>query len=243
MARRLAISYVHPRDLGPRVDEMYTLFESYYEGTYAERFRQDLSEKDVAVLLTEPATGAIKGFTTVRVVGPKYHHQQCVVMYSGDTVVDREYWGEKSLQVSIQRFITLLRLRTRPWWPVYWMVTSKGFKTYLLVINNLRNAFPRHDLPTPPNVQLLQHTMGALKYGGRYHEDSNTVRFEGALDRVADGVSEPTAADLGNPDIQFFVDQNPNYAVGDELLVLAEFRLRDLVPVATKMAKNWAGLR
>jgi len=82
---------------------MYALFESYFAGTDRARFESDLAEKDGVILLRD--RDRICGFST-------FNGSTMVRswrFFSGDTIVDREYWGETVLSRMWQRS----RLRSR----------------------------------------------------------------------------------------------------------------------------------
>ena len=53
-------------DLTPsHLEQMYGLLGAYFEGVSRERFAADLAEKEWVVLLTRPATGEVRGFSTL----------------------------------------------------------------------------------------------------------------------------------------------------------------------------------
>ncbi len=49
--------------------------------------------------------------------------------FSGDTIIEKEYWGNRALTCAMYRYIVSFKLRY-PLVPVYWILISKGFKTY-----------------------------------------------------------------------------------------------------------------
>ncbi len=203
------------------IDQMYALFSRVYEATDRERFGADLAEKDDVVLLHGP--NGLAGFSTLVVLTS---FERGLVVYSGDTVVDPAFWGQKALQVAFLEYIVRLQLR-HPLRRVYWLLTTKGYKTYLLLTNYFPKAWPRYDAPTPPEVRAFMNRLGHEKYGAAYDEAAGVVRLGAIRDRVRGGVAELRPSDLANPHIRHFVDLNPSWRAGDELLCLAHIRRRD----------------
>jgi hypothetical protein len=79
--------------LGER-HEMYALLRAYFNGTTRERFEADLREKEAVILLRDGWAGRVQGFSTFTrmTVG-----DSVVAFFSGDTIIDREFWGETVL--------------------------------------------------------------------------------------------------------------------------------------------------
>lgn len=203
---------------------MYDLFSEHYELTTRKRFEADLDEKQDVILLEETASGTLRGFSTQRVYTPEELGERCWVVYSGDTVIDRAFWGQKALQVGMLAYLIRLQWR-HPTTPVYWLLTTKGYKTYLLLTNYFPAAWPRVDAPTPPHAEALMRHLGALKFGSAYDPTTGLVRT--GQDRVRSGVADLRPEDRKNPHIDYFARRNPGHADGDELLCLAHIRLRD----------------
>lgn len=203
------------------VSDMFALFERVYEHTERARFEADLREKHDVVLLEE--RGRLAGFSTLQVLTS---FERGLVVYSGDTVIDPAFWGQKTLQVAFLEYILRLQVR-HPLRRVYWLLTTKGYKTYLLLANYFPKAWPRVDAPTPPDVRAFMDRLGREKYGDSYDAAQGVVRLGDVRDRVREGVADPRPVDLHNPHIRFFTEVNPTWRSGDELLCLAHIRRRD----------------
>src|SRR5687767_14847765 len=66
------------------------------------------------------------------------------VLFSGDTVIHPDWWGTRALHAGFIAY-GLRRWIRRPWRPIYWLLLSKGYKTYLLLVNNFSRSSPRPD--------------------------------------------------------------------------------------------------
>jgi len=75
--------------------EMAALYLSMYDGSSAALFFRDLAKKDEVLLVRDGR--ALAGFTTFKVFDRDWRGQRVNVVYSGDTVVAREHWGQQAL--------------------------------------------------------------------------------------------------------------------------------------------------
>ncbi len=114
---------------------MYSIYQIYYANTRYEIFERDFLEKTGVFFIIEPKNKQIVGFSTVMerdfVVNGKARH----AFFSGDTIIEKQYWGNRALTRAMFRYIINFKFR-HPRTPVYWILISKGFKTYLLLANN-----------------------------------------------------------------------------------------------------------
>ncbi|MFT7624607.1 MAG: hypothetical protein ACI9WU_003795 [Myxococcota bacterium] len=221
------------------IEQMFTLFDAYYERADRARFLDDLAGKQHVILLTMPDTGQVKGFSTVRVLTQQDVGVPGRFVYSGDTVVDKAYWGGKALHMGFLRVLMTLRY-SHPRTPLYWLLTAKGYRTYLLMTHYLADAYPRHDRPTPPAMEQLRHHLGTMRYGDKYDPATGVVRHDGVLDRLRGGIADVSQEELVDPDIRFFQRANPGHADGDELLCLGHVHKLDPARVLPKfLAQRW----
>ena len=78
-------------------DVLFSLFEEYYDRVPRGVFHRDFREKQWIILLTDSVSNEIKGFSTLMLLDVAAEDIQLVVAFSGDTIIDREYWGEQRL--------------------------------------------------------------------------------------------------------------------------------------------------
>ena len=204
--------------------QLFCIFQTCYDGTAWEQFHRDLMNKQWILLLRQGGVFDIKGFSTIRVLNHGKGHTKCRLLYSGDTVVLPAFWGQKSLQIGFSKFVMRLRFRTFGV-PLYWLLTSKGYKTYLLMTNYFPYCWPRHDVDLPDDKKRLITSIGSTLYAEKF--DTKTGVIAAGQDYVKQDVVPLTEQSLGNPHLRYFVSANPNYANGDELLCLALIRRRE----------------
>lgn len=210
------------------IDEMFRLFGEYYANVSEEQFRQDLLQKEHVFVMRDPQKPDIKGFSTiVSVDAPVIGTGRTRIargFFSGDTVIDKEYWGQGALGVAFLKFLFLQKLR-HPLRPLYWFLISKGYKTYLLMANNFVTHYPRYEKPTPPEIKALLDSFALQLYPDTYHKDSGLIVHptDEAKDRLKATIA-PICEQLlqENPRIAFFAERNPDWRRGDELACLGE---------------------
>jgi hypothetical protein len=215
-------------------DAAFHLFRAAYEGTSRERFERDLAEKQHVILLYDRESGALKGFSTVLVRQAWSPRGRATVVFSGDTVIDRAYWGQKQLQLAFARLLATLKVRA-PMRPLYWFLISKGYRTYLLLANSFPRAVPRMGAPENPRLRAMLDSLAEERFGEQYDKEAGLVRYDTPHERVRDGVAPVTEAALANPHVCFFVARNPEHAAGVELACLADVRLRDLARAVVRI--------
>ncbi len=200
---------------------MYHLFGSYYDGVTEERFRQDLAGKDHVILLSEAGSGTLRGFSTLKNLELTVAGRRVFGVFSGDTVVEKEYWGSRALGIAFLRYMFQQKLR-RLFHPLYWILITKGYKTYLIMANNFPEHYPRYEKVTPAQVQVLIEGFARHLFGGAYDAGRNLLDYGESHGHLKQGVAgiSPSLQDE-NPRVAFFSRVNPTWASGTELVCLA----------------------
>jgi hypothetical protein len=208
--------------------EMYQLFEQYYSNTDFSRFSRDLFEKDHVFIFRERATGDLIGFSTIWRRCMSVAGRQASMIYSGDTVIRKDYWGRKFLQRRFFWYIVSSKF-SAPWRPLYWMLISKGFKTYLMMRRNFPVSYPNYLGAAPAELSAVMNEFYAAKFGADYNHESGNIVFQQCLGAVRDEMAAPKARHLADPDVQYFLEKNPSYQDGVELACMAEIRVTDFI--------------
>jgi hypothetical protein len=219
--------------LGER-HEMYALLRAYFNGTTRERFEADLREKEAVILLRDGWAGRVQGFSTFTrmTVG-----DSVVAFFSGDTIIDREFWGETVLSRvwGATVFAEAEKISAdSPGTTVYWFLISSGYKTWRFLPLFFRTFYPNMEAETPEPMRRLLDALGTQRFGDEYLPDRGIVRFKHPAPLRA-GVADVTDARLADPRISFFVRMNPGHAVGDELACIAELSRANLTRAGIRM--------
>lgn len=213
-----------------QVKEMYDLYAKYYDTTTFETFRSDLSEKTHVIIFYK--NSQIIGFAT-KFLKEIPEISRGIFLFSGDTVMEKDYWGSKKLQKAFFWF-TLRERFKRPFTPFYWMLISKGFKTYKMMRNNYPASFPQYQRENPPLFQDIMDQFYTRKFSTSYRADQGLIIFDHPSASVKGDIAKPKDEDLDNPDISYFLKKNPDYQKGVEMACIAEIRKRDFLTLLLK---------
>ncbi len=217
------------RDLTKRqIEVMFDIMKRYYENILWENFERDLNDKCDAVLLCDE-NGEIHGFTTLAV----YERDARVrLLYSGDTIVEKEYWGSNDLSSAWIK--NALRHAERFDGKTYWLLLSKGYKTYKFLHTFFNAFYPCVDVETPAAIQEIMDEFAASRFGDQYQDG---VYAEGK-DFLKEEYDDVGKAALRNRHTAFFLRKNPNYMRGDELVCLTELCADNLNRLGRKMLEG-----
>lgn len=212
-------------------ERMFALMTAHYENVAPEKFLRDLSEKDGALILQDDS-GTIQGFTTFLLMKQTVANRPIQALFSGDTIINKTCWGQQEL---FRMFGALLReLLERETPPLYWFLLSKGFRTYLLLPMFFRAFYPNYLTPTPPETQAILDALARAKFGAWYLEQPGIVRVWPPADRLTAELAVIPDSKREQPHVRFFLDRNPGYINGDELVCLAEISEENLTRAARR---------
>ncbi len=222
---RLRADVVAVRELaGAQRDAMWAVFSRYYAEVSRETFDADLDEKDDVILLSDSGDRSIQGFSTLKLYEETVSGRRCLAIFSGDTIVEEAYWGQRALHRRFIRYVVMHKVR-RPHLEVHWFLITKGYKTYLLLARNFPAYWPRHSARTPPHEAVLLDRLARRKFGASWKPERGVLQFETCLGRLKEGVAPIDAALMSDPDVRFFTKQNPGHGRGDELCCLGRVDL------------------
>ena len=227
--------------LSPELRErMLSLMRRCYEGVDDDRFRSDLARKQYVILLFDKADQSLAGFSTIALELIEHEGRTVEVLFSGDTVIHPDYWGQKVLDGAFSRFLFWRKIR-RPFQPLRWLLLSGGYKTYLIILRYFQGAFPRRGLtPSAADVAFVD-TLCRRWWPDQYDPAAGIVRMQGHY-KVKAGIAPVDAAALADPDIAFFVEKNPGHVDGDELVCIADVKVWELLRAFARIIGKRLGL-
>lgn len=217
------------------VEEMFNLFRENFEQTSFDIFTRDLENKNWVILIRDSERGAIQGFSTLALYETEYDGNRISVVYSGDTIIRREYWGTPQLPSTWIR--TVLEKSAHMAQPLYWLLISSGYKTYRFLTVFYKEFFPRHDQPTPPRMQSLMDQLAEARFGADYLKKLGVVRFRNGATPLREGVAAVTDERLHDPHVAFYIERNPGHVDGDELVCITRVHPDNFTPAGRRMAR------
>jgi hypothetical protein len=199
---------------------MFALMQRHYDNVARGRFDADLAEKDWVILLRDRDTGVIGGFSTQMLLDAEVQGRPIRALFSGDTIVDRDRWGDSALAHVWGRLaLSLIDRHTEI--PLYWFLISKGYRTYRFLPVFFHEFYPRHDCLTPLWAADVIDALARHKCPDDYDAPAGVIRAGATKDRLRPGVADLTAERLRDPHVRFFAAHNPGHAAGDELCCIA----------------------
>jgi len=229
-------------DLAP--DErraMFALYARYYDGTSQALFERDLAAKDRVIVLRDEA-GALQGFSTLALYERTLDGRRLRVLFSGDTIVDESHWGQQALAAAWLAHAGAVKAQA-PQVPLYWLLISKGHRTFRYLPTFSVAFHPAPDRAPDPRLVALRDFLARDRFGDAYDAATGVVRFpqsQGHLRAAFAGVPE---AHQRLPAVRFFLACNPGYAHGDELVCVCELAAANLRPVARRAFESGMRMR
>ncbi|MCP4210775.1 MAG: hypothetical protein GY764_04780 [Halieaceae bacterium] len=213
--------------------QMYELLAGYFRNITLAEFEGDLAEKEWVIILSDAVSGQIQGFSTLIRLRLVVGDQPIVAFFSGDTIINRQYWGETVLPRLWGRHVFGLAESIHEA-KVYWFLISSGYKTYRFLPVFFREFYPTYQRPTPAAVKQILDTLAQHSFPDEYDAERGLIRFD-KPSPLRFGVAEITAQRLKNRHIAFFAAANPGHAKGDQLACLVELTHANLTAAGRRM--------
>ena len=231
----LTSQIIHRAELAPAtIDEMFAVFNENFAQTSPEIFQRDLGGKDWVILLRDEQD-RVQGFSTLALYETEFESQKMSIVYSGDTIIRREYWGTPQLPSAWIK--TVLEKSQSMQQPLYWLLISSGYKTYRFLSVFYKTFYPHYACATPPHIQALMQHLAAQRFGDDYIPALGVVRFKVGATPLRDGVAEVTDERLHDPHVAHYIKTNPHHDQGDELVCLTQVHPDNFTPAGRRMAR------
>jgi len=217
--------------------QMVNLYLANYDGSDEVQFNRDLADKDEALLVY--ADTQLVGFTTFKVYDQKWNGQYIRVLYSGDTIVDKEHWGQQALAFAwIGRMGEIKR--QHPDVPFYWFLLVKGHRTFRYMPVFGKSFFP-HWSENRDDLKPLADMLASEKFGLNYNISTGVVEFPFSLGHLKPEIADPAPEDMTKESVQFFLKHNPGYKQGHELVCICEMEEHNMKPLTKRLFRKTAG--
>jgi hypothetical protein len=210
-----------------QIDEMFGLMERYYLNVSREEFMQDLENKDRVIILE--SQGVLKGFSTQLFFRHPIGDRNVNVVYSGDTIIEKERWGSMALPLAFGKLLLSLK-EEDPDTDLYWLLTTKGYKTYKFLPVFFFEYSPCCEKQTPPFERELIVSLCRRLFPHRFNEAALILRAEKNGQVLRNDIAPITEARRGDKHIAFFEKLNPGHQQGDELACIVHFHRNNIKP-------------
>ena len=214
--------------------QIVDIYLSYYDGSSRSLVLSDLQDKTEILLLFY--RGQLIGFTTLLVYSRNWQGSTIRVVYSGDTIVEKEHWGQQALA-----FAWIARMgeikNERPDCPLYWFVIIKGHRTFKYLPVFGKSFYP-HWSDERPDLKDLADMLALEKFGENYNLETGIVEYVESQGHLKEEIMRPTDEEMEKESVKYFLRTNPNYKLGHELVCLCELEEENMKPLAKRIFKK-----
>lgn len=214
-------------------DEMYALFARHYAATNRQRFESDLAAKDRVVMLRD-SVRQLRGFSTLAVSALNISDTSLRVVFSGDTIIDPRSWGSQAFAFAWIRLIGRIAAEA-PDLPLYWLLIVKGHRTYRYLPTFGLRFVPDWRTPDDPRLVALRNAIAEHYFGADYDARRGIVTYRSSRGHLGPALAHPTARECARDDVRFFLERNPGYVKGDELVCLCALTLGNMRPLTRRL--------
>ena len=205
---------------------MYDLMTKVYDGEHWEKFLSDLHQKDY-VLILYGNSQKIVGFTTLQI----FEFVGNIIIYSGDTVIEENSRGDIELMRAWWRFSYTIQEKN-PDKKVFWLLISKGWRTYKFFPLFLKEIYPTYKYNTPEKIQKFIDKLSYYKFGESY---KNGLVIPECPDKLKSGRNDIPEKRMKDKDVKFFLEKNPEFYKGYELVCVAELSVSNLTKAGLRL--------
>jgi len=213
------------------IGKMADLYLSNFDGSSTAIFREDLAEKDEVLLVYQE--DELVGFTTLKILQFRHAGNQARAVYSGDTIVAPQHWGQQVLAFAWIAHVGEIK-RQAPHLPLFWFLLVKGHRTFRYLSVFSKSFFP-HWAEDRADLKILADHLAAAKFGSHYDPVSGLVRFPESRGHLRREIAEPSAEEREKPATRFFLEKNPGYRLGHELVCICELETFNMKPLTARI--------
>lgn len=214
-----------------RRDRMFALYARHFRGARRERFDADLAEKE-SVIVLEAEDGGLAGFSTLMTLRLSIDGLDRTFLFSGDTIVDPAHWQSIALAGAFSH--VMLRLLERSGSEVYWLLITKGYRTYRFLPVYFRRFYPALPASADPRLASLRDAVAQAKFGRAYDAAVGVIRHPPGADGLSAPLCRVPEHRRRDAHVAFFLDQNPGWMRGDELVCLAGISRENFRPAVLR---------
>jgi len=225
------------------VENMFLLMKNHYENMKKDKFLKDLYDKNNVFLLFE--NDELKGFSTIKKMELNIENEKETVngkivgFFSGDTIIEKGFsWGIEFQKEWIKYCLLESEKNMKNGLKTYWFLISKGIKTYMYLPTYFKKFSPKADYTENETEKKIKDIYAEKIYGNRYNKENGIVKNDGTNDFLRENVVVLSEKQLKNKNVQFFLEKNPNYQKGDELVCLAEISFENLTNLGKRVLKE-----
>ncbi len=214
-------------------NRMYEVLTSYFDDVKLSVFEKDLDEKDWAVILTDPDTNQLYGFSTLRLIEDIVDGIPIRAFFSGDTIIDLSYRASMALEKTWLRF-TVSHILSNPQFKYYWFLIVNSYRSFRYLPIYTKTYYPNPGYGMPDFERRLLDQLATKRYGKDYDSQRRVIRSDN-LSKMRSGVGDIGEKELRDARIAFFQQCNPQWIDGVALACLTELSIHNAGPAVMRI--------
>lgn len=215
-------------------EQMLTLLSGNFTNVTKETFLADLYRKDLVFLLHDDEQEDLVGFSTQQII-PLRNGSRLV--FSGDTIITPSAWGTLDLPRAWGLWMLELK-KTLPEQLLYWLLISKGHRTFRFLTTYFKDFAPSRERSyLPREEEIIKEAAELLfdreivKSGQGYY----ILPHQDASQYMAPHLQASQDRRNVHPEIEFFERANPDFEKGSELICLLNYSVANMRPFCRRM--------
>ena len=216
------------------LDRIWSFFQRFVERERVPFEKKLLSTSEV--FLGEDAAGDLVLFGAVEVLTRAWEGESYGMLFTHWAALDPRHRGNNILQKIGLKYYLKYQLR-HPTRMVYWILGASTFKSYLLLVHNFLEFWPRRDVAWPDRERALVAGVMGEAQDANWDEVAGLLRRRGAS-RYREGVVADEPGVTLDPDLRFYSELNPAQAEGDTLLCIAPLTAKTWLNMARVGARR-----
>lgn len=213
---------------------MANLYLANYDGSSESRFLSDLANKQDVLLLHY--NDDLVGFTTLKFYERNWNDAPINVVYSGDTVVLREHWGQQALAFAWIAYMGVIK-RESPTIPLYWFLLVKGHRTYRYLPVFGKSFYPHWNVDRR-DLKPLADMLATEMFPDEYNPATGIIEFPESCGHLKPDIALPTSDERDRDGVRYFLEKNPGYRRGHELVCICEIEEHNMKPLTLRLFRK-----
>ena len=183
-----------------------------------------------AIIARDRKDGSLRGVTLMGIDRKELNGVKFTLIKLGLSFFQNYYRGGPLLYY-VFAYHVLKELALHPLTPLYVIGKAFSHKSYSILCNNIARSYPRYDMVTTDFIKSLLNDFGMGVKSPSEEYDPETFVLKRERTSMKHGVAVLQPEDLKDPHIKFFVERNPGWVKGHQLMATGEVRWSDLINI------------
>ena len=206
------------------VNELYNfLIRMIHTDGNIKEFHSVLLSYKYVVVCRERKDGSMRGVSLLSVDRRELDGMKYTLIRLGLSFFQNYYRGGPLLYY-VCAYHVFRELIYHPFTPLYMIGKSFSYKSYLVMCHTLPRVYPRYDVEMTEFARNILNKYGNASKAPNEIYDTDTFVLKREHTHLKEGVAVLNDKHLNDPHIKFFVEHNPGWVRGHQMIVAGEVR-------------------